>query len=291
MKTEAGAPSLRRFPSSFARQSLVRASLDIGRVLADRDGETFRAQGTCMYPTVRPGDALTIKPRLAVDIAVGDIAVCRAPDYLFSHRVIDRGEHDGRAYIITRPDRSRRGSDGPTFDDNLLGVVVAITRKGKAAPLAPTRHPLPVRCYHGLRLALIEAREGAKTRLAWSLVRSKPGVFYRLIARTWYMLARPSVRYVVQTPLNETLGDAVFHCLEPDAFDPETAWNGRKTARWTIAAHLNGGGEPAAWVAYVRGEDDVWRVQDSHVRLRYRGAGLDDLLTAEAEKILTRKKQ
>ncbi len=289
MKAEADFPFLQRIPPFFARQSLVRASLDIGRVLAQRDGVTFTAQGTCMYPTVRPGDVLTIKPRSVSDITVGDIAVCRAPDYLFSHRVIERGEHEGRAYIVTRPDRSRHGSDNPTFDENLLGVVVAIKRNGKPVPLLPTRYSKLIRYYYKKRLALIEAQERLKLRLSELLSRTDISIIYRPFVKTLFMLARPRLTCVVQVPLNATLGDAVFHRLEPDDFNPETAVNGRKIMRWTIVVRLNGGHEPAAWSTFVRGEDDTWVVVESHVRMRYRGAGLDSMLTAQAEKILMRK--
>ena len=288
MKAETDLPFLKHFPSSFVRQSLVRASLDIGRVLAERDGVTFIAQGTCMYPTVRPRDVLTIKPRPAADIAVGDIIVCRAPDYLFSHRVIEKGEHEGRAYIITRPDRNRHGSDKPTFEENLLGVVVAIKRKGKQVPLLPMHYPRLIRYFYKKRLVLIEAKEDLKLRLAELLVHTDTSVFYQFIFLTWCLLARPRLTYVLQRPLNATLGNTVFRRIEPDAFDPETVWNGRKIMRWTISAHLNGGRKPAAWATFVRDEADIWRVTESHVRLRYRGAGFDNMLTTQAEKILRR---
>ena len=288
MKAEADLPFLQRFPSSSARPSLVRASLDIGRVLAERDGVTFRAQGTCMYPTVRPGDVLTIKPRPVADIAVGNIAVCRTPDYLFSHRVIEKGEYEGSAYIITRPDRSRHGNDGPTFDENLLGVVVAIKRNGNQVPLVPTNYSRFIRYYYKKRLDLIELKERLKLRLPELLLHTDISVFYRPIVRIWFILVRPRLTYVVQVPLNATLGDAVFHRLELDAFNPEEIVNGRKIMRWTIALLFNEGREPAAWVTFLRGEDDTWRVADSHVRLRYRGAGLDSMLTMQAKKILAR---
>ena len=286
MKAETDLPFLQRFPSSFVRQSLVRASLDIGRVLAERDGVTFTAQGTCMYPTVRPRDVLTIKPRLVADIVVGDIAVCRAPDYLFSHRVINKGEYEGRAYIITQPDRSRHGSDKPTFEENLLGIVVAIKRNGKPVPLVPTHYSRFIRYCFKKRLVLIEAKECLKLRLSVSLAQTDAGIFYGIIIRTWFMLARPRLTYIVKVPLNATLGDTVFRQLEPDVFNPEMVWNDRKIGRWTIAAHLNFEHEPGAWVTFVRDETDTWRVADSHVRLRYRGAGLEEALWQKAEKIL-----
>ena len=56
---------------SLSRRSLAVASLDIGRVLADRDGATYRVQGTCMYPTVRAGDVLRIRSCAAADALRG----------------------------------------------------------------------------------------------------------------------------------------------------------------------------------------------------------------------------
>ena len=162
MKAEGGRMKEMSDSSSFSKFSLVLASLDIGRVLADRDGVTFRAQGTRMYPTVRPGDVLRIRSRLAADVVVGDIAVCRAPDFLFSHRVIDKGLRDGRPFVVTRADRSHEGSDAPTFDENLLGVVIGIERHGKRVPVQPAEHPWLVRRYHAVRLALIEAAPRAQ---------------------------------------------------------------------------------------------------------------------------------
>ena len=91
------------------------ASLEIGRVLADRDGVTFRAQGTCMYPTIRQGDVLRIRSCAASQVTVGEIAVCRTPEFLFSHRVIATGERDGRPFVVTRSDRNLGEGDGPTW--------------------------------------------------------------------------------------------------------------------------------------------------------------------------------
>ncbi|MBN1472128.1 MAG: hypothetical protein JW925_10140 [Syntrophaceae bacterium] len=291
MKSEAGAPFLQSFPSYFTRQSLVRASLDIGRVLADRDGVTFTAQGTCMYPTVRPGDVLTIRPRPAADVSVGDIAVCRTPDYLFSHRVIGRGKEEGRAYIVTRPDRSRHGNDKPTFDDNLLGVVVAIKRKGRPVPLVPMSYPRFIRYYYDKCLNIIEAKERWKSRLAELLSRTDISVFYRPVVKMWFAFAHPRLTYKVQVPLNNTLGNSVFHRIEPEAFNPEEAINGRKIMNWTILVNLNNGQNPAAWITFARDETDAWHVAEAHVRMRYRGAGLDKMLTAQVKKILMGKNQ
>jgi hypothetical protein len=273
---------------SFARSSLVGASLHMGRVLADRDGVTFRAQGTCMYPSVRPGDVLRIRSRAAARVNVGDMAVCRGKGFLFSHRVIAKGERDGRAFIVTRSDRAHEGSDGPTFDENLLGVVVAIERKGKRVPLQPTAYAGLKRWYYAAGLAVIEAAPRAQLWLANVLGRAQRLTLYRKMARWWVALARPSITFTVQLPLNGKLGESVHRRLTPDEFDPQMEWRGRTIQRWTLALHLNDMRQPAACATFARDSADEWGIVDLFVRLRYRGAALDVALLRQAEAIFAR---
>ena len=288
------ASSVGSLQSSYTQRSLAVASLDIGRMLADRSGVPFHVKGTCMYPTIRPGDVLNIQSRPAVDVSVGDIAVCRRSHaYLSCHRVIYKGELEGRAFIVTRTDRSRHGMDEPTFDENLLGVVVAITRNGKPAPLQPTVCPLPVHCYHLVRVALIHAAYRMQLWLTPALARLVQIRFYRFITRRLFVLARSCLRYVVNVPLNATLGDGVYRRFDPDTFDLRMEWKGKRIDRWTLMLHVNGAREPCARVTFVRGADaiDVWRVSESHVNICYRGAGLDDELIRKAETIFARSSQ
>ena len=268
--------------------SLALASLDIGRVLADRDGVTFRAQGTCMYPTLRPGDVLRIRSCDASAVAVGDIAVCRTPDYLFSHRVIATGERDGASYVVTRPDRAVAGGDAPTFDDDLLGVVVDIERDGRSVPLRPTAYARPMQLYYRLRLALLEAEPRARLWAQTLADRVQRGSAYDWAARRWYARRRPKLRITVRTPVNATLGEAVSRELEPAAFDTEQEWHGRRLERWTLVAQVGDERRPAASLTYARDADGTWRPEVSQVRVRYRGSGLDEALLRQAEAILRR---
>jgi hypothetical protein len=274
-------------PSS-ARPSLVRTSLHMGRVLADRDGVTFRAQGTCMYPSVRPGDVLRVRSRAAAQVNISDLAVCRGNGFLFSHRVIAKGEREGRAFIVTRSDRAREGSDGPTFDENLLGVVVAIERHGKRVPLQPAAYAGLARWHHAVRLAIIEAAPRAQLWLANTLARAQRLTLYRKIARWWVALARPRITYTVQLPLNGKLGEGLHRRLTPDEFDPQMEWRGRAIQRWTLALHLNDTRQPAAAATFARDSADEWGIVNIFVRLRYRGAALEAALIREAEAIFAR---
>jgi hypothetical protein len=273
---------------SMPRRSLTVASLDIGRVLADCGGVTFRAQGTCMFPAIRRGDVLRIRSCEAEDVVVGDIAVCRRPEYLFAHRVIGTGGHEGRAYVVTRPDRSRQAADDPTFQDDLLGVVVGIERGGLRVPVGLVTYPLMARRCHGVYLALVEARPRARRWLVGVVVRLQDRQSYRRVAGRWLSRAGPRIRFAVRTPVNATLGDAVFRELAPGEFDPSATWNGRSVDRWTLTASVGRGKEVAGSLDALRDLDGVWRLQEPAVRTRYRGTGLEDLLLQRAGAILER---
>ncbi len=258
------------------------ASLDIGRVLADRDGVTFRAAGTCMYPVVRQGDVLRIRSCRAADVAVGDIAVCRGADFMFSHRVIFKGERDGHAFIVTRPDRSSGGGDAPTFDENLLGVVMTITRRGRTVPLAPAATSWLARRWYALCLALIEAAPRLKLRLLKIVASVQSQQLYQTLARRWFALSRPRLEYRVSVPLNATLGDTVVRQVALEEFDPAALWQGRPLERWTLSLFLNSSRKPAAWISLSRGAGEEWRIERQGARVRYGGLGLEELLAQQA---------
>ena len=273
--------------------SLVLASLEIGKALADRGRTTFRAQGACMYPCVRHGDVLYIESRTVKEVAVGDIAVCRRPGYLFGHRAIGKGVEDGRPYIVTRPDRTKEGNDGPTYDEDVLGIVTAIERRGRRLSPRPRRYPWPIRAYLVGRLALVEALPAVRGWLIRVLARVQRGAAYRRLARLWLEATRADVSYVVQLPLRAGQTHDLYHPLPPDGFDvTQPTWQGRPPNYWTLALHLNSGRRPAAWTTFVLRPTECpfagWWVDDVETRVRYRGFGFEADLISKAEDILAR---
>lgn len=271
----------------YTVKSLVEASLEIGRVLADHDGVTFRAAGTCMYPGIRPGDVLRIQSCAATDISVGDIAVCRRPKHLFSHRVVAKGFEAGRAYVVTRADRIRDENDGPTYDDDLLGIVMAIERRGKLVPHHPSIHAWPWRGHFALRLKLIEHMLRAHLLWAEVLTHIQENALYRYLARKWLYLACPRILYSVRLPM-PALGDAVYRQLPPQDFDVRMDWRGHPVERWTLILQLNGARQPAAWITLARDAAGFWLVDELFVHGRYRGMGLEERLQHQADAILQR---
>jgi len=207
---------------------------------------------------------------------------------MIGHRVISKGEQEGRAYIVTRPDTTLDGSDGPTFDENLLGVVVAIERRGNAVPLQPVNYPWLVRACLTLRLELLTTLSQASTWLTGVLAKVQDSMAYRYFARGFLRLSRPPISYSVRLPM-PVLGDAVYRQLTVEAFDVRTDWRGRPVERWSLIMHLNNDSQPAAWMTFAHDAANSWHACESFVRPRFRGAGLEEALERKAAAIILRE--
>jgi hypothetical protein len=272
---------------------LVLTSLEIGKALADHGRLVFRAEGTCMYPCVRPGDVLHLESRTAEEITVGDIAVCRGPGYLFAHRTIAKDTCDGRPYIVTRPDGVELGSDGPTYDKDVLGIVTSIERKGKQIPTLPQQIPRLQRQVLAARLAAIKAARTARWRLLAALTRWQSASAYSTVAQLLLSPLRSRASYVVRLPFGSAHRSGVYRPVPPSEFDVSAlTWQGRPVDRWTLAQHLGEQQQPSAYATFVLSPpfcpEPGWRVKDLYVRARYRGGGLDSALLDKAREILAR---
>lgn len=266
-------------------KSLVDASVELGRILTDRNRITFRAKGRCMYPTIRAGDVLRVMSRAAADVCLGDIAISRLSGYLLSHRVVKKGLRDGRAYIITRPDGAGESCDRPAYDEDLVGVVVSIERNGKPVPLLPTRYSRLLRLYFNYRFHLAEFLDRKSPHLQGLLARIQNSRAYRRIARQFLSVLVPRISYRVRIPM-PMLGDAAFREFAPEDCDLRADWRGRPVRRWTLALNLGSSRQCAGWVTLSRENTEPWRVENAFVRVRYRGLGLDELLLHTAAAIL-----
>jgi hypothetical protein len=243
-----------------------------------------------MYPAVRPGDLLVIRSRKAADVRTGDIAVCRRPGYLFGHRVIELGVSEGRPFIVTASDRAESGNDGPTYDDDLLGVVAEIRRRGRPVPFDKRSIPRRLRQLHSARLGLAGSALAVRGRLAKILAGLQKTAAYRRLARLWLGRALRRMDAFVQVPFSASFGDSVFKELPEGEFDPGGDWFGKPIVRWALVLKPGGGRKaaPAARMTFARGEDGRWSRQDVFVRPKFRGLGLDAELEKRASRILSR---
>ena len=272
-------------------RSLVVVSLELGRVLADHGKVTFRAQGTCMYPCVQPGDLITIESRSIEQLQVGDIVVFRRNDLLFGHRAIAKGVHEGRTYVETRPDRSTHGSDGPSYADDILGVFTSISRHHADVPL----HPQPLRGFTSLRAAVWEWWNwNAYPLLLKVIVKMQDFAWYKRTATMWLNRTKGQRRFIVRVPLSANQSHDLYREFPAEQFMPEQPlWQGKPALRWILDLHFPhektvAGTATLAWhpIGCPRGEG--WIIEEQQVRLRYRGAGLEDELYHQAGMILAR---
>jgi signal peptidase I len=268
-------------------QSPVIQSLELGKLLAETGKITFRADGTCMYPTVRPGDILHVEPKNIQEIKVGDIAVFRRAGKLFGHRVVEKKEEI--TCIITRPDRTKNGNDGPLYEENLLGIVRSIQRNGKHLDTARAAYSSFAKLYHSFALLLIEKKQIAWQQLIPCIASIQQTRLYRFIAHRVFAPAIKKLGFTVYLPLRigtaspfsrKIAGaDVDKISLNPDDNKP-FQWRICFEIRRHIAASISFSRRPAGCPF------DGWWVDGVHVRLRYRESGMEEKLIGKAEEIL-----
>jgi len=116
-------------PESTALGESARIALFID--LLNRLGEArFRVTGSSMFPSVRPGDILTVRQCDARNARVGDIALFTRDRRLFAHRVVAHA--DGS--LVTQGDAIPM-PDSPVTGSEFLARVVSVNRSGREVPV------------------------------------------------------------------------------------------------------------------------------------------------------------
>jgi hypothetical protein len=241
-----------------------------------------------MYPTVRPGDVLRVRACNIGEASVGDIAVCRRPDYLIGHRVVRIVRSGSRPFVVTKPDRAEDGDDGPTYEDDFLGIVIGITRRGVEVPLRPQALGRVAQRYYETRRTLVEAAPAVRRGLIAAVRRLQGLEAYGCLARTYLARLGPEMRFAVRVPLNPTLGDTLFREVTLRGFDPEESWNGHSIDRFTLVAIPNGESVPAGYIEATRKPGAEWQLGPPTLRRRYVATGLDGILRNEAGRLVGR---
>lgn len=272
-------------------RSLVVASLELGRELADRGRITFRVYGTCMLPCIWSGDMLTVVTRPVEEISEGDIVVFRRNSALFAHRVILKGVRDGKPYVVSQPDRSEGGDDGPLFDNDILGIVGAIRRHDVDQPLDRQR-------LRGRDRLHAQGAEWLDTTgrplLSKAFRRLCQQAWYREIAKRFLDIFYNERRCVVRVPLSADQTNDLYRLFPAGEFDlTQPLWRREPAKRWVLDVLINDDSEVAgssllAWHPPDCPRGSGWWVEETIIRPRYLGAGLEETLHHEAEAILTR---
>ncbi|MGB8492534.1 MAG: signal peptidase I [Bacteroidales bacterium] len=105
---------------------------DIGfSLLAEGKIIRVRAEGYSMYPAIKPGSVIYIKPLQEETSLPGDIIAVKRESGFVVHRCIRNIEKEGKKYIITRGD-SIMAEDDPVDYKDIAGTVIRVeTPQGK----------------------------------------------------------------------------------------------------------------------------------------------------------------
>jgi signal peptidase I len=118
---------------------------DIGFILL-AEGKTIivKAEGTSMYPSVKPGSVVFIEPfKDGTAPLTGEIIAWKRESGLVVHRLISSYIQKGRRYFVTRGDSSL-AADDPVPYEQLAGRVVRIkTPGGKPVPARRYKNKKP----------------------------------------------------------------------------------------------------------------------------------------------------
>lgn len=271
-------------------ESFVVLELDVARAMTTRGRLRLRGAGTCMDPNVRNGDVLHVEPRTADEISVGDVVAFRREGRLFAHRAIESGIVDGKAYVLTRPDRGRRGNDGPLYDEDILGVVAGIDRRGRRFSLCT--EPTEFRRRGRLWGAPYWRWDGvlriwAQGALLWM----QSSRIYRFAAHCWFARRHQELCYAVHAPLHAGQRHDLYRRLTLDEFAtlpmlPEVGG----LDRWTLLVRIGKAIQPAAWTEIearpTSGGHCRWTVAATRVRCRYRSTGIEQILRDKVAEML-----
>ena len=96
----------------------------------------FRAGGGSMWPTIRPGEAITVEP--ATEVRLKDIVLYRTERGVIGHRVVGIENRNGERVLLARGDADF-GAGEPVAAEQILGKVVTVEREGCSIDLESRR--------------------------------------------------------------------------------------------------------------------------------------------------------
>ncbi len=268
---------------------LVIQIFELGKVFVEKKSVKFRSHGTCMYPCIRPGDILRIEPKIAEQIQIGDIAVYRRSDRLFTHRTIDKGENNSSHYIITRPDTASCGNEGPIFDEDILGIVSGIKRKAKILGPAKKNYTLAKRIFIILWLKWYRFEHYLFEEFISAVASIQQFKVYRRIANLLFSRSSKKTDFSIHVPVSSKITDRFYRKISPQEFVTQSV-NTREHSipKWTITLNVNS--KPAAFLSFVYRPQDCpfsgWWICEAKIRIRYRGTGIEDKLFDKVKGLL-----
>jgi hypothetical protein len=96
---------------------------------------SFRAEGQSMYPAIRDGESIVVRPVNTDQIVRGDVLLCRQGDRALAHRVVDLSGV-GRERVVRMRGDAKRDCDAPIAASSVIGRVTSVRRGRRTIALA-----------------------------------------------------------------------------------------------------------------------------------------------------------
>lgn len=267
-------PDPDRSPRGWKDLGLAAQIFEMAVPLIQKDVIQLQAAGTCMFPAVRPGTVLTVQPKKAEQIQVGEIAVFRRQDTLFAHRVIFRGQRGGDFFIQTRPDAETNSLEGPFFDSDILGVLPP----ENGWDLNPSEcSPLLRRVLDRFWFNLYRLRESAFDRGKHLLTSLQQKVLYEKVAGKIFSWRGKKVEWAFLVPLRSSESNRFWQILsDPQEIPLHMPDPNCSIAMLKMILKINS--QPGASLLLVHKPETCsfsgWWIAQLSIRLRYQGTDL-----------------
>jgi signal peptidase I len=120
----------------------------------------LQVRGSSMFPSLLPGDVLTVSAKKTESVERGDLVLCARDGFFVVHRVVGKVNISGEAHVVTRGD-ALPIADAPVLQSELLGRITVVERgakrwrpRSRVTPLARLTGLAALRAYKSLIVLL-----------------------------------------------------------------------------------------------------------------------------------------
>ncbi len=248
----------------------------------------LKSFGTCMYPVIKPGDVLRVDPKVIEQISIGDIVVFRLDSSLFAHRAVHKGSDNTSNYIVTRSDNSDSGTDAIIYNDDILGIVSMVERRGKNIKIHEKINRSSYKFFWNTLLSWHNFKHKIYQKIFFFVLFLQQFQIYTRISRLIFPHFQKSFDFVVSVPL-DVKGTGRFY--RKYSFR-ETAvlkkkFKARQINHWMITSTHNS--KSIATLSFIvhplNSSFTLWWISGFKIKTKYRGSGVENLLFEKADKI------
>ena len=170
-------------------------------ILKAKGSMRIKASGWCMFPNIHNKDTLNVKETSVDALKIGDVVVFKAWDRFVCHRVIKKPSGTAKKFVLTRPDRAKSGNDGPLSEEEIIGRVDSVSRKGRVLRPDRRKYSLIEVIINRTILSAYEFKKTAEKRFLDVLNSLQGQRSFRSMARSFFFdLRRSRLDFIISIP-------------------------------------------------------------------------------------------